>query len=351
MFEYKPSLKEIPAYDVTERDWRIKVNANESNLNLPPMVEDRLMGRLASVAFNRYPNEESDLLAEQIAEHFAWSKDGILFGNGSSEIIEKLYFALGNGQKVLRPNPSFSMYKIYAKAAEAEDVVYELNDDYTFDAEKFVTVAKKHKVNMAIICNPNNPTGTGIPLADIEYVAQNFDGALLIDEAYMEFYGASAISLLPKYKNLIIARTFSKAYGLASIRVGYMLASEEIADMIKRSFMPYHLNVLSLITADIAFQMRDEFAPRIAMAIAERERMTEELTVIRDVTVYPSKTNFLLMHHDSAVKLNERLEEKGIGVRSFGNAPRLENCLRISMGLREENDEILNEIKNFVEGN
>lgn len=147
----------------------------------------------------------------------------------------------------------------------------------------------------------------------------------------------------------MIARTFSKAYGLASARVGYLIADKKIIEMVGKACMPYHVNVLSAITADIVYQMRDEYIPRIQMTVAERKRMSEQLSKIDGITVYPSATNFILIKYDKAVALNEYLENIGIGVRSFGNAPRLENCLRISMGTRPENDAVYKAIKDFVE--
>ena len=353
MLNYRARLADMPSYDVTEREWRIKINANESNLNLPPVVEDRLMGRLSRVAFNRYPNEEYDALREQIAAANGCAKENILLASGSSEIIEKIFFGFGGAEhKIVYPEPSFSMYRIYAKAAEADGVPVSLNDDYTFNSEKFVAAVNDNAAALAVVCNPNNPTGTGIPLKDIKYVADNVKCALLLDEAYMEFFAAeqSALNILPAHKNLIVARTFSKAYGLAAIRVGYMIADAEIVAMIEKAFMPYHLNVLSTVTADIVYQMRDEFVPRISQAIAERKRMAAVLAAIDGLTVYPSETNFLLVKYAKATALNEYLTQKGIGIRSFGNAPRLADCLRISMGQRTENDEVLQAIKNFAEG-
>lgn len=195
--KYRTGLKDMPSYDVVERDWNIKVNANESNMNLPPMIEERLMGRLSTVAFNRYPNEQVETLAEQIADNFRLAKENILIANGSSEILEKLFFAFGGrGRKIVYPQPSFSMYKIYAKFSASTGVPVDLNDDYTFNASNFVDAVKENKASLAVICSPNNPTGTKIPMADIEYVAKNIDCALVIDEAYVEFDGESAMRFL-----------------------------------------------------------------------------------------------------------------------------------------------------------
>ena len=136
---------------------------------------------------------------------------------------------------------------------------------------------------------------------------------------------------------------------MAAARVGYMLAGKDIIHMIGKACMPYHVNVLSLAAAAIVYQMRDEFVPRIQMYVAERKRMFEALEKIKGITVYPSETNFILIHYENAVALNEYLESLKIGVRSFGNAPGLENCLRITIGTREENDQWLSAVKAFVE--
>lgn len=350
---YRSKLGDMPSYDVVEREWKVKVNANECGMNLPPMVEDRVMGRLSRVAFNRYPNEDLEQLMESIADNYGLQKENVLIGNGSSEIIEKLFFAFGGRNlTVVYPQPSFSMYHIYAKAAEARSVVVELNkEDYSLNVREFIQKVNDSKASLAVVCNPNNPTGNALPLEDIENIAQHTSCALLIDEAYVEFYGQSATSLLKKYPKLLVARTFSKAYGLAAIRCGYLLGDAEVIAMVAKTFMPYHMDVLTLVTADTVFQMRDEYVPRIQQMIAERNRMSELYASLPGFKVYPSQTNFILVKYEKAVPLNEELVNMSIGVRSFGSAPVLENCLRISMGTRQENDQVFDAIKSFAEVN
>ena len=353
MLNYRNGLADMPSYDVVERHWEIKINANECNMSLPPLVEERVMNRLGTVAFNRYPNEQYDDLRDQIARNFSMQRENVLIGSGSSEIIEKLFYCFGGSPevKIVYPQPSFSMYKIYAKAAEATGVPVDLNpEDYSLDIDKFIQTINEEKATLAVICNPNNPTGNAFTVEEIEKIASNIDCAFLVDEAYMEFYGQTAVRLLAKYPNMIIARTFSKAYGLASCRVGYMLADAKIVEMIDKSYMPYHMNVLSLVTADICYQMRQEFVPHIQIMISERKRMQEELKKLPGVKVFPSETNFILVHYDKAQELNALFESKGIGVRHFGDAPGLKDCLRISMGRREENDIWYSYFKAFTEG-
>lgn len=349
--KYRSKLGEMPSYDVTEREWKIKVNANESGMNLPPMVEDRVMARISRVAFNRYPNEQLDMLMEDIADNYRMSKESVFIGNGSSEIIEKIFYCFGGkNHKIVFTQPSFSMYHIYAEAAEAVAVPFDLNEeDYSLNVKAYVNAVNESKASLCVICNPNNPTGNVVSLEDIEYIAEHTSCAFLVDEAYIEFHGESAVSLLKKYPNMIVARTFSKAYGLAACRCGYMLAAPAITGMIAKSFMPYHMDVLTLVTADAVFSMRDEYVPRIQMVIAERKRMEDMMSGLKGFKVYPSHANFILVKYNKAVEMNKYLTNLGIGIRSFGNAPGLTNCMRISIGTREENDTVFKSIKNFVE--
>ena len=353
MLNYRKGLDEMPTYDGVERDYRIKVNANECTMNLPPLVEERVINRLYHVAFNRYPNEEYYSLVEQIARNFSVKEEQILIGGGSSEIIEKVFHTFGgDGHTVVYPVPSFSMYKIYAKAAGSQTVSFELDTKFDIDVDKFIETVNDSRADLAVICNPNNPTGNALSVDDVEKIAKSIDCAFLIDEAYVEFYGRSSFKLVAKYPNVIVARTFSKAYGLAGARVGYSIANAEVTKMINKTFMPYHMNTLSLVTADIVYQMRDEFTPRIQMTIAERKRMFERLKKIPKLEVFPSHTNFILIRHEKAEQLKNFLESVDIGIRYFSpTAQGLKNCLRISIGTREENDEVFKVISDWLNTN
>ena len=352
MLNYRNELDKMPSYDGVEKNYRIKVNANESTLNLPPLVEERVINRLAFLAFNRYPNEEYYSLVEQIAKNFSVDMAQILLGSGSSEIIEKVFHAFGGaGRKIVYPQPSFSMYKIYAKAAEADGVPFDLDEKFNLNVDEFIKKIREVNASLAVVCNPNNPTGNVLTPAQVEKIAASIDCAFLLDEAYVEFYGRSAVNLVAKYPNLIVARTFSKAYGMAGARVGYMIAQSEVTRMINKTFMPYHMNVLTLAAADIVYQMRDEFTPRLQMTIAERKRMFERLEKLPGVEVFPSEANFILFRLSRAEELKNYLESLDIGIRYFSpNSFGLKNCLRISIGTRTENDEVFAAIKSFLEG-
>ena len=351
MLNYRNELDKMPSYDGVEKNYRIKVNANESTLSLPPLVEERVLNRLAMLAFNRYPNEEYYSLVEQIAKNFSVDASQILLGGGSSEIIEKVFHAFGGaGHKIVYPQPSFSMYKIYAKAADADGIPFDLDEKFNLNVDEFIKKIREVDASLAVICNPNNPTGNALTPAQIEKIVSSIDCAFLLDEAYVEFYGRSAVNIIKKYPNLIVARTFSKAYAMAGARIGYMIAQPEVTRMINKTFMPYHVNILTLAAADVVYQMRDEFIPRLQMIIAERKRMSESLKKLSGVEVFPSETNFILIRLDKAEELKNYLESLDIGIRYFSpNAFGLKNCLRISIGTRVENDEVFAAIKNFLE--
>ena len=180
MLKYRNELDEMPSYDGAEKNYRIKVNANESTLNFPPIVAERVMNRLSMLAFNRYPGEEYHSLVEQIARSFSVDAAQILLGGGSSEIIEKVFHAFGGaGRKIVFPQPSFSMYKIYAKAAEAQGVPFDLDEQFDLDVDAFIEKIRSVDASLAVVCNPNNPTGNALTPAQVEksYARRNFSVA------------------------------------------------------------------------------------------------------------------------------------------------------------------------------
>lgn len=348
-YDYRPGLETLKPYSVEEKDWDIKLDANENPNNLPPLVRERVMNQLEYLAFNRYPDMGMKELRAQIAENFNTNVQNVQIGNGSSEIIMALCHIFGGpGRSIVFPVPSFSMYAVYAQLSDSQPVPVSLNEDFTVPVEKVLQAAEDSNAKLIILCNPNNPTGTVMPYEDIETIVSKAKCPVLVDEAYFEFYGESAIGLMAKYDNIIIARTFSKAYGLAAARVGYVLATASIISMLERALMPYHINALSLATAEILYQMRDEFMPGLEQMITERTRLANSLETIAGIKVYPSETNFILIKTEKGKELGAYLSEKNIGVRDFSSAPGLTNCIRLTIGTPLENDKLLQAITTFM---
>jgi len=349
IFDYRPGLEQIKPYSVDELEWDIKLDANESPHNLPPLVRERVMNQLEYLAFHRYPDMGVRDLRTQIAENFHLTIQNVQIGNGSSELILALCQAFGGpGRSIVFPVPSFSMYAVYAQASDSIPVPVKLSDDYSVAPDAILEAATKSDAKLIILCNPNNPTGTVMPHEDIEYIVSRAQCPVLVDEAYFEFYGESAVDLLATYEHVIIARTFSKAYGLAAARVGYALGHASIMGMLDRVLMPYHMNSLSLVTAEVLYQMRDEFMPGLEQIIAERKRLVVSLEAMAGIKVYPTETNFILIKTEKAKELSAYLVQKRIGIRDFSSAPHLTDCIRITVGTPLENDDVLTAMNSFM---
>lgn len=349
----RPGLEELKSYAVAEETgFALKLDANERSADLPAVVREGVLSRLASLDFHRYPDMAAMALRTKIAAAYGLQPENILIGNGSSQLLEVMCYAFGGaGRSIVFPAPSFSMYGTYVKLADSRPVPVMLEEDFSLSPGKMLSAAADNQASLLLVCNPNNPTGNSLPTADIEAIIAGSDCPVVVDEAYMEFYGQSAVPLLAKYQNLIIARTFSKAYGLASARVGYLLAAPALTAIISKVLMPYHANSLSLAAAEVVFAMRQEFQSDIEKTINERQRLAARLQEFAALTVYPSATNFLLIRTSHARELAVYLAGQSISIRDFSSAPGLTNCLRITIGTADENDKVLHAVAAFFEVN
>lgn len=348
MLALRTGLESLKSYSIEEGDWAVKLDANECAHNLPDTVRQLLAERLAALSFNRYPEITQYGLRRQIADSLGLEPDNVSVGNGSSQLLQALCYIFGGpGRKLVYPNPSFSMYNIYCRLADSEAVPVDLEADFSLPPEKVLDAARRQQASLIILCNPNNPTGTVMPLKAVEEVIAGAACPVVVDEAYMEFSAQSALGLLPKYPNMIVARTFSKAYGLASARVGYGLAGKEISAALGKVLLPFNINMLSLAAASTVYECRKEFAVPIAATVAERKRLAGALGEVAGFEVFPSETNFLLVRNPKAGELAKALAAAGICIRDFSRAPGLENCLRITVGTAEENAALLSVIRNF----
>lgn len=346
--QVRTSLIDLKPYSIDEAAFAVKLDANERPLNLPESVRAEVSERLNALEFNRYPDMGMSRLRDKIAASFNLAKENILLGNGSSELLQAICYVFGGqGKNISYPSPSFSMYPIYAKLADSTAVPVQLEDDFSLAPDKILVAAKESQASLIILCNPNNPTGTVMAPDEVEYVVANAGRPVVVDEAYYEFYGESSINLIPKYTNLIVTRTFSKAYGLAAARAGYLAADAVLAGAIAKGLLPYHVNALTLITAEAVFDHRSTFDTSIVAIIAERQRLIDALNQYNQLVVYPSAANFVLVKADNAADLNQQLLNRGIGVRDFSRYPGLAGCLRITIGTAQENNALLNAVADY----
>jgi histidinol-phosphate aminotransferase len=339
----KPQVRAITAYTLAPLRAEVKINQNENPFDLPAAIKDEVWRRLQDRPWSRYPTFVPTTLHEKLAAFAGWRPDGVLAGNGSNELIQALLtVSVGEGTRVVTPEPTFTLYRQLVTVLGGEVVAVPLNENLTFNIPKLASKVVATKADLTIICSPNNPTGCVIERRDLVALLRNTDGLVVVDQAYVEFGGEEFTPLLKKHENLIVLRTFSKAMAMAGLRVGYLLAAPALVAEINKAKLPYNLNFFSMAAAEVALERFDLLRPLIEKIAAERERLYYALQHIKGLTPMPSAANFMVVHTQlPPQQLFEALHERGILVRDVSKYPMLAHYLRISVGAPEENDRLI----------
>lgn len=329
----------------------IILDANENSFAMPAAVCEKVQQTLQNIAFNRYPQIDASGLRSLLAQELGLPIENVQVGNGSSELLSACAYAFGGkGRKLSYIYPSFSMYKVYAQLSESIDCPFALEKDFSLDFDKLKDFLRKERPAMIFLCNPNNPTGTYYDTDKLFAVIKDADCLVLLDEAYMEFADADAsmFKYLDKLSNTAILRTFSKAYGLASSRLGYIAAANRrIIDTLGKVLLPYHVNAMSLAVGEQVYRNRHFYKESISAIIEERQRLCSELAQLGG-KVYPSKTNFVFFSFaDKDTSLVKFLATNKIFVRDFTTSPDLAG-IRLTVGTKEENEIVVAKIKDFL---
>ncbi|WP_066435877.1 histidinol-phosphate transaminase [Chryseobacterium sp. CCH4-E10] len=294
---------------------------------------------------NRYPDSTQKELKEKLAAMKNVSAKQIAVGNGSDELIDLIIkiFCEPKRDSIMMMNPSFAMYKFYASVNENKVVKLNLDENFGIDKEEFLKISKEEKPKVFFLCSPNNPTGNSIE--DIEFYIQNFDGIVVVDEAYIEFSGKkSCIELLEKFPNLIVLQTFSKAWGMAGARVGIAYSSQEIIKLINIVKSPYNINSLSLNKIMQLINYKNIIEENIKNTLSEISRLKNELLNIECVKrVFPTDANFFLIEFNNAENVYQELLKNEI--LTSKRSPQIPNCIRINVGKKEENNKLINVLK------
>ena len=289
---------------------------------------------------NRYPDPQQRMLKEVIARGRGVAANQLLLGNGSDEVLDLIFraFCIPNQDKIIVMPPTYGMYRVLANINCISLDEVPLNDDFQLVTKDILNQIST-QTKAIFLCSPNNPSGNSFRREDILTLLQSFTGLVLIDEAYIDFSTQkSLVSDLSSYPNLIITQTLSKAYGLAGIRLGICIASEEIIDILNKIKPPYNINSLTQERAISALEDWDTTQRQITQLIAERKGLFAQLEKISFVEkVYPSDANFLLVRVDDANKRYAQLIENDIVVRNRSKQVGCENCLRFSVGTPQEN--------------
>jgi len=343
----KPAVRAISAYTLPPYRAGIKINQNENPFDMPEEIKAEVERRLTGRAWARYPDFVPSSLLATLAAFAGWKPEGTLAGNGSNELIQAtLMVTVGRGSRALIPEPTFTLYRQIVTVLGGEVIGVPLNRDLQFDVEEIGRRAITERADVVILCSPNNPSGSVASREEVRRLARGFPGLVVVDEAYHEFSGQTVVPLLSEAPNLIVLRTFSKAMAMAGLRVGYLLASPELAREIHKATLPYNLNFFSAASAEVACEKFDLLRPQIETIISERERVTSELSKIEGVEPVPSKANFLLVRTPlEPQKLFKEFLARDILVRDVSRYPMLGSYIRISVGAPEENDRMLAALK------
>ena len=335
----RPELEQLVPYDAKDVRAEVVLSANESPNNLPGEILDKLAERVRhDIAFNRYPDPLCARLRGMIAEANGLEPDNVLVGNGGDEIILDLVLAWGGpGRTLLDLPPTFAMYGIDARMTGTAVLELPRLPDFTIDPEAMLAAIAEHDPDIVVIANPNNPTGTMTPETLLIDVLGATDALVLVDEAYFEFSRQTMRPHMERHPNLAILRTFSKAFSLAGLRAGYLLAHTDVVRELTKVRQPYSVNRFTQVAAAAAFRERVVFEAGVREAMRSRDALLHGLEALPGVEVFPSEANFVLFRvaHASAV-WRDLLHEHSVLVRDVSRTPGLEDCLRVTVGSEEE---------------
>lgn len=300
--------------------------------------------------FNRYPDPLQWQLKFQIARIKGVPAENIFVGNGSDEVIDLAYriFCTPGKDNVIVCPPTYGMYEVSGNINDVEIRKVNLTSDFQLDVEGVMNAVDTN-TKLIFICSPNNPTGNNMRREDVEIILNNFSGIVIIDEAYINYSKQKTfIQELTEYPNLVVMQTLSKAWGLAALRLGLCYASMDIIDLFNKVKPPYNINDASQLLALEALQNADLVNEWITASVQQKEMLVKELSAFNFVEkIYPSDANFFLMKVKDASKLYDYLSENEIVVRNRSKDPGCENCLRITIGTPEENQQLLHLLTNY----
>ena len=326
--------------------------AAEAEVFLDANESPRVLGEAAALlGLNRYPAPQPPALVREAARYYGVRADQVLVTRGADEGIDLIVraFVTPGREEILIAPPTYGVYAIAARLHDCRvrEVPLDAERDYALDVDAALAALRAHPVKAIFICQPNNPTGNGFPFDEIEALAAGSAGKalLVVDEAYLEFSGLpSAVSLVERYPNVVVLKTLSKAWGLAGARCGFLVADQAIVELMQAVRAPYPISLAAARAVEAVFNVDGETAMRrlVAETMAERVRLRKEF-LRRSIVerLFPSAANFFLLRLKRKDEFFQTLKSRGILIRDRGLEAGLDGCVRITIGLREENDRLL----------
>lgn len=330
----------------------VKVNQNESPFDVPGELKERILERTKQLAWNRYPSEFADRLRTKIEEVTGHPAEGVIVGNGSNELTYLLALAtVDPGTPVVLPTPMFSLYEKVVRLHEGRIVQVPPREDLRFDADALVEAVRAHEPALVVLTSPNNPTGRAMTIEEIERIVEASPrGFVVVDEAYVQFTDrGTALDLVVDHPQVLVLRTFSKGYGLAGLRVGYLAGAPEVVEEFRRARLPFMIDPIAEETACTLLEHGDLLESRIERLKNGREELFEQLQIVDGVDPVPSEANFVIFRTNlESGALVEKLARRNVLLRDVSGYPELAGYVRVNAGTPSENKAFLAALKNAL---
>ncbi len=336
----------MAGYHSPQLDVAVRLNTNESPLPPPAAFTDAVAAATRSVVWNRYPDRRADELRSRIADRHGVAADQVFAANGSNEVLQCLLLAYGGpGRSAMVFEPTYALHSHLARVTGTAVAEGERGDDFTLDPDAAAALIDSARPAVTFLCSPNNPSGTVEPrpvVASLLDAAASAGGLLCVDEAYAEFAPHSALDFVDDETPLVVTRTYSKTWAMAGARLGYLVGPAWLVAELEKVALPYHLDALKQAVGLVALDYVDEMQARVDAIVTERTRLTDRLGGL-PVDVWPSGANFVLMRprgRDGA-EVWQQLVDRSVLVRNCSSWPRLDGCLRVTVGTPQEDDRFL----------
>lgn len=346
----RDDLAELPGYHSPQLDVEHRLNTNESPEPPPPGFQQAVVDRVAALDWHRYPDRAVTELRTKLAAHHASAHpavgvDNIFVANGSNEVLQTIMLAWGGtGRSILTFEPTYAMHGQIARVTGTGVIEVERSEDFTIDPDAAIAALIEHKPIVTFLCSPNNPTGLIEPPELVERVLDTVKdfGLLVVDEAYAQFSDWTALDLFDEDLPLIVTRTFSKTWAMAAARLGYLIAPTWVTERLGTAILPYHLDAVSQASGSAALDFEDEMHARVARMVEQRGAIQAGLGEL-GIDFWPSQSNFVLFRppDGNGDELWQQLVDRGVLVRNCASWPRLEGCLRVTIGTSDENSAFL----------
>ncbi len=351
----RPSVRDDlalhPGYHSPQVDVDVRLNTNEAPESPPDGFRAALAAELAAIDWHRYPDRDALALRAAIAEHHGIEPGQVFVANGSNEVLQTLCLTYGGpGRTVATFEPTYALHTHIPRITNTAVASGERTDDFALDLDEVRRIVTDHDPVITFLCSPNNPTGMAETEDTVRAVADLAPGLLVVDEAYGQFAPWSALALIDEDAPIVVTRTYSKTWSMAGARLGYLVGPTWLVDELSEVVLPYHLDAFKQIAGRVALRFEDEMHARVATLVEERGRVLSTLEEL-DVTVWPSASNFVLFRPESVTgdEVWKALLDQSVLVRNCASWPRLDNCLRLTLGTAGENDRFLEALASVLE--